>query len=69
MALYNKYKKLIWIKVSWDESSTKLIYMIIEQYFLVKDDSKISNYSSHSELFITEDDLIQWRAILKFRVN
>ena len=43
--------------------------MIIEQYFLVKDDSKISNYSSHSELFITKDDLIQWRAILKFIVN
>ena len=35
-------------------SSTRLIYLIIEQYFLVKDDSKISDCCSHGELFVCQ---------------
>ena len=47
--------------MSYEEkwSSAKLINVIIERYFLVKDDSKIGNCSSRSDLFITKDSLLQ----------
>ena len=47
-------------QVSYEKnwSSTNLIYLIIEWYFLVKDDSKISDISSRSELFTIKDDFV-----------
>ena len=46
-----------------------LIYLIIEQYFLVKDDSKISKCCGHGELFICQAWSRPVRAIPKFKAN